>query len=93
MKGLAGMAKNNLTISRPIGSRPPDECVKLHSKSKNSIFNINLCSTWIDEAHVFRGASISFFCAIQLRNNSAVVNCLTATPIWTGPRVCQNKML
>lgn len=74
---------------KPIGTQCVDSIVSLDPNRKVgvSIFDVQLSTTWIDEAHTFRGIANPFFCAFQLRQNASMVNCLTATPIWTAPRV------
>lgn len=52
----------------------------------STIFDMQWCSTWIDEAHVFRGLSRGFFGSIAMDSRSYVVNCITATPLYTQIR-------
>jgi hypothetical protein len=69
--------------------RPADDMrpVKSGSNAKASIFARKWCTSWIDEAHEFRGLNRGFVGGVQLRSCSRMVACLTATPLYTSPKV------
>ncbi|KAF9491153.1 hypothetical protein BDN71DRAFT_1510617 [Pleurotus eryngii] len=52
----------------------------------HSIFDENWCSAWIDEAHLFRGLARGFIGSIALDSRAHVLNCITATPLYTQIR-------
>ncbi|KAF8668495.1 hypothetical protein AX14_006173 [Amanita brunnescens Koide BX004] len=48
-------------------------------------FQMEWCTTWIDEAHEFRTISRGFVGAVQLRHKTHMTNACTATPLYTKP--------
>ncbi|KAF9494556.1 hypothetical protein BDN71DRAFT_1507539 [Pleurotus eryngii] len=54
--------------------------------SPKTIFDTQWCSTWIDEVHLFCSLSCGFFGSIAMDSSSFVVNCITATPLYTQIR-------
>lgn len=55
-----------------------------------TIFEDGWCTAWIDEAHLFRGVSRGFIGSVALGQNAWVVNCITATPLYTQIRYIFN---
>lgn len=50
-------------------------------------FHMKWASAWIDEAHEFRGPHRGFVGGVQLRKQSEMMSCCTATPLYTKPSV------
>ncbi|KAM6488893.1 P-loop containing nucleoside triphosphate hydrolase protein [Amanita muscaria] len=65
--------------------KPLDEIRRLLSTAPE-FFSKQWCSAWIDEAHEFRTPTRSFIGAIQLRKQTRMMSCCTATPLFTKPQ-------
>ncbi len=50
-------------------------------------FSMKWASSWIDEAHEFRGPHRGFVGGVHLRRQSEMMSCCTATPLYTKPLV------
>jgi hypothetical protein len=81
---------SNISKGAPVDSLRP---IRTGSKVLSSVFLKDWCTSWIDEAHDFRGVTRGFVGAIHLRHRSTMLSCLTATPIYTSPKVISNSCL
>jgi hypothetical protein len=70
-----------------------DELYTATQTDLTTIFDLEWTSVWIDEAHEFRTKSHrGFIAGVAMRVKSPLVVAVTATPLWTAPRVSTRCM-